>query len=214
MSTTELTTYKGLMSDITNTPTFEGKELTSKQQVIFKKACDAEMMVKSMFEHHGLKFDAKYVVTKNSNQNDYTDYDKMMEKAVSDDSVLVEYPVGGCVGDVVRFTCDMSLERKETLASKLDDVKPVALEFVGDLMRIAFHKKNKQPRSIFNLTGFNLVFRLKAKHKEYPTEYEWFISNYSTNNGNLKALEQNLRYFFDDIINRKSGEEYELRSLA
>lgn len=237
MSTTEITTYKGFWSELTGTPVYEGNELTSKQLSAFKKVCEAERTVKAEFKKHGLDFGSQYIVVKNYGyQNNYTDYDKMVEEAEENNSeVSSMYPVGGCEGDIIRFTCTTYLEKNEKLYSKIKDtVDEATIPLTTGYHMNLFHraidkitpsrktsnqekpsdKEYSSPNTRWGLEGFHIYFVLKIKHKNYNIEIEQVITDYNTKQDNKKQFEYCLKDYFSDGVDRNDGDEYVLRPLS
>lgn len=175
--TTELTTFTGNWANIPDTPVIKGKELTGKSIEHFDRACAFAREIRDYGKQLGIDFNRKYIVEKNGQQRDYIDYDKVAEH--DDDNVLVEYPEGGRVGDMVYFHCDIRASFDYHFPASLD---PLANTFVGDTIKGVFYgltkRKPKPPKETkVEFKGLSCYIEMKtiSKNGKNPlsNDMEW-----------------------------------------
>jgi hypothetical protein len=199
---TEITTFKGNWAEFPGEPSFYGARLSRKEMGKFDRACNLARKFRERARQTGLDFNKKYIVAKNTRHDPSVDYDKIAQKWSEgrwDEDPL--YPVGGRVGDMVYFECDI-----------------YACSCVASSRRDKFLNAEKTIVQIslcdrWEFDGISLHFSMCTISKDgrHPCAGpdDWYLSSQSEHNSSF--LDNMFDEFYRDFID---DEGYQLRPLS
>ncbi|MBO4307049.1 MAG: hypothetical protein J5848_01915 [Bacteroidales bacterium] len=190
MSTTELTTFTGNWADFSGIPVINGKELSDKSKEQFDRACAIAKEIRDYGQKLGIDFNRKYIVEKNGQQCEGVDYEKTSD---------VDYPAGGCVGDMVFFNCIIRA-----------GIAPAGQSLMGKLFGSS--KKNGAELELKEVT-FNINLKTISKSGFVPQFYsfDWMLYLGTKGMGVSKALKESFESLHNNILGR---DDYAIRPLT